>query len=83
MTWTADGKHLIYTTARRSSSGPGSTADYWIVSAAGGSPRKLGIALDQIGFISVHPNNRRIAISSGGPATTELWVLENVLRATK
>jgi Tol biopolymer transport system component len=83
MTWTADGKHLIYTTARRSSSGPGSTADYWIVSAAGGSPRKLGIALDQIGFISVHPNNRRIAISSGGPATTDLWVLENVLRVTK
>jgi Tol biopolymer transport system component len=83
MTWTADGKHLIYTTATdKRGTGPGGPGSYWIVPSAGGKPRKLDINLSTMGLMSIHPDNSHIAISSGGTGT-ELWVLENVLRSSR
>ncbi|MGH9720045.1 MAG: hypothetical protein ACRD8O_07515, partial [Bryobacteraceae bacterium] len=70
MAWTPDGKHLIYTQGR----GP---VSYWIVPIAGGQPRKLDVAFDLPGEISIHPDGRRIAITSR-VSTTELWVMENL-----
>jgi len=81
MTWTADGQYLIYTLST-SSIGVGGSGVYWIVPAAGGTPRKLDIALGTVGYMSVHRDNRRIAIACEGRAS-ELWVLENVLPASK
>jgi outer membrane protein assembly factor BamB len=82
MTWTADGKHLIYTTTTASDSGPGGSGGYWIVPATGGTARKIDIGLGTIGLMSVHPDNHHIAISSAG-SSTELWVLENILSPSK
>jgi Tol biopolymer transport system component len=81
MTWTADGQYLIYTVLD-STPGPRRAGSYWIISSAGGKPRKLDIGVGIVGAMSIHPNNRRIALSTGAQAT-ELWVLENALRASK
>ena len=81
LTWTADGKQLIYTTPAAGSA-PGGPGVYWIIPAAGGTPRKMDVALGRVGTMSVHPDNRHIAISSYG-GDTELWVLENLLHASK
>jgi Tol biopolymer transport system component len=81
MAWTADGTHLIYTIPAPGA-GPGGAGIYWMIPTAGGTPRRLDLALDRVGLMSIHPDNRHIAISPGG-STTEVWVLQNLLHASK
>jgi Tol biopolymer transport system component len=78
MAWTPDGKHLIYTTVER---GALTSAAYWIVPSAGGQPRRIEMPMNRLGLISIHPDGRRIAITST-VNWTELWVLENLNAAT-
>jgi Tol biopolymer transport system component len=81
MAWTGDGSHLIYTTSEPGA-GPGGAGEYWMVPVSGGTPRRLNIPLRRTGPISIHSDNRRIAISSGGQ-TTEVWVLQNAIQPEK
>ncbi|MGH9723387.1 MAG: hypothetical protein ACRD8O_24510, partial [Bryobacteraceae bacterium] len=72
MTWTPDGKHLIFTQGWT-----GSGASFWIIPIEGGKPRKLDVPLDVPGEMSIRPDGRRVAITSRG-FSMELWVMENL-----
>lgn len=72
-----DGRWIYFTRpASRSTSDP---AEVWRVSVSGGEPAPLGIALDGISHLAVGPDGATLALT-GGSSSTELWVLENLLR---
>jgi Tol biopolymer transport system component len=75
--WSADGRYIFF---------PGKRAgeekwDIWYVPIEGGEARKLGLALNEIEYISPHPDGSRIAFVSFGPTLhgPEVWVMENFL----
>jgi Tol biopolymer transport system component len=75
--WTPDGSQLLF---RQGS-------ELWRIPAEGGEPRRLGLTSHTGGFssgasLSVHPDGRRIAFSSG-EQNIEVWVLENFLPGLK
>jgi hypothetical protein len=72
LTWTPDGTHVIYTSAR----------GYWILPSTGGVPRRIAVPVERYGRLSIHPDGRQVAMSFYG-ATAELWVLENLATAVR
>jgi len=75
LAWSADSRYVLYGTAR-----PGEkTQHLWRVPAAGGEPQNLGLAMEDLQEMRVHPDGRRIAFSAGKPGTSEIWVMENLL----
>ncbi len=77
MAWTADSRHLIYASTRRSDK----RIELKRVSIDGGAPEDLGLALEGAWpyGLSVHPDGRRITFTAGSPPREELWALENFL----
>ena len=73
MAWSADGKYVFFTEHDQ---------QLWQIPAAGGTPKRLAADLPFINSISVHPDGRRLAVSAGS-ANYEVWVMENLLAATK
>jgi tricorn protease-like protein len=55
------------------------TTELWRISAEGGEPQKLGLAMKGLRNLRFHPDGRRIAFSAGTPFSAEVWVLENFL----
>ncbi len=52
------------------------------VKEGGGTPRSLGLKMDRLNTIRVHPDGKRIAFVAGlGKA--EVWMMENFLPAQK
>lgn len=79
--WSADGRYIFF---------PGIRAgeekwDIWYVPVEGGEPRKLGLDVYRLGYISPHPDGSRIAFDSFGPTLhgPEVWVMENFLPVNK
>jgi Tol biopolymer transport system component len=68
ITWMPDGKAILYSSWREVSRVP----------AAGGEPESIGLEMELINTVSLHPDGRRIALSAGRPAS-ELWVMEDFL----
>jgi Tol biopolymer transport system component len=68
--WMPDGRHLLF----------GKGDEMWRIPVAGGEPQRLGLAMDRLRGLSVHPDGRRIAFTSGAPEI-EVWVMENLLPA--
>jgi hypothetical protein len=52
------------------------------VPADGGEPRKLDLAMDEIGAFDVSPDGRRIAFT-GTRRDPEVWVIKNLLTAVR
>jgi Tol biopolymer transport system component len=79
--WSPDGQFIFFPGIR----GGEEKWDIWYVPAGGGEPRKLGLALHQIDYISPHPDGSRIIFSSLGPTVhgPEVWVMENFLPLEK
>ena len=79
--WSADGRYIFFP-GRRSGE---EKWDIWVVPVEGGEARKLGLALNEIEYISPHPDGSRIAFVSFGPMLhgPEVWVMENFLPADK
>ena len=76
MAWTPDEKYILFTKARPDGAlGP---FELWRISAEGGTPQKLGIAMEQLRELRVHPDGQRIAFSAG-QNKQEVWVMENFL----
>jgi len=73
--WTPDGRHVLFT------KGDWPKLELWRISAEGGAPQRLGLAMDGLGFLglSVHPDGRRLAFNAGKYATAEVWVMEHFL----
>jgi len=73
--WTPDGQGVLFVKQ------PGtrnSKTELWLVPVNGGEPRKLDLSAPNMRELSVHPNGRRIAFTSGGDRS-EVWVMENFL----
>jgi Tol biopolymer transport system component len=74
LTWSADGRFLFFNGA------PGRTTELWRVAVENGASEKLGIAMEGLLQVRVHPDGRRIAFFAsqlGG----ELWAMEQFLPA--
>ena len=72
--WTPDGRYLLF--AKRD--------ELWRIPVEGGEPQELGIAMENLHEIRVHPDGRRIAFTArdardGG----QVWVMENFLREVR
>ena len=69
ISWTPDGQALLFQMA----------GELWRVSAAGGEPRKLDLAIEDMHDLRIHPDGRRIAYTVGKSYMPEIWVMENYL----
>ena len=78
--WTPDGRYVIFGKGYNSIQKP--MVELWRISADGGEPQRLGIAMDQIAGLRVHPDGRRIAFTAG-QTKSEVWVMENFLPAAQ
>jgi Tol biopolymer transport system component len=55
----------------------------WRVPVTGGEAENIGISMNRIRALRMHPDGRRITFDSVVDAPSELWVLENFLPALK
>jgi Tol biopolymer transport system component len=78
ITWTPDGRQLFF--VRRFIPERGS--ELWRIAVEGGEPQNLGLAMNVLSQISIHPDGRRIAYNYG-TSKSEVWVMENFLPARK
>jgi Tol biopolymer transport system component len=80
--WSRDGRSLLVA-KRASSAVQDQGAEVWQVPVkAGGTPRSLGLKMDRLNTIRVHPDGKRIAFV-GGMGKAEVWMMENFLPAEK
>ncbi len=77
LAWTRDGGRLLF--GRRQGSGQEANIELWCISARGGEPEKIGVAMPVIQSLAVHPDGRRIAFAGGYPKKLEVWALKNFL----
>ena len=86
LAWTPDSRHIIYAP---SIAGQKQEFKLWRISAQGGEPEDLGLAIEGLvpGYgLSVHPDGRQIAFTASptkGPQGDPIWVLENFLPEVK
>ena len=73
--WTPDGTAVLFT---RWNGKPNDPRALWRVSIHGGDPQPLGLSMDGLRDVSVHPNGRMITFTAGWPKN-ELWVMEHFL----
>jgi Tol biopolymer transport system component len=76
--WTADGSSVMFA---KNVPGEHSLKELWIISATGGSPRRL-FAFDWLSSVAAHPDNRRIAFMAGR-SRFEMWVMEGLEEALR
>lgn len=78
LTWTSDGKHIIYATEWYAGH-PDDATRLWVVPAAGGTPKQLGKDFQGRVFgLTVSPDGRQLGFDVHH-SSTELWALENFL----
>jgi len=82
LSWTPDSHKILYAV---STTGQKPKFEFWRVSADGGNPENLGLAMEGLlpYGLSVHPGGRRIAFTAGTPGRTEVWVLKDFLPPLK
>ena len=74
--WTRDGGHLLFS---KRMAEPIIPSELWRVSAAGGEPESLGLAMWGRGGVRAHPDGQRITFIGVPDRKHELWVMENFL----
>jgi Tol biopolymer transport system component len=79
-TWTPDGRHILYGTGMSMPQNP--QVELWRVSVDGGEPQKLGLSMDWMRHVRVHPDGKRITFCAG-QSTNEIWFMENFLPELK
>jgi len=82
LAWSADGRYLLFGKSRKPGSLEEQTIELWRIPADGGQPQEVGLAMDQLRSLRVHPDGRRIAFTAGR-RKAEMWVLENFLPEQK
>jgi Tol biopolymer transport system component len=80
--WTIDGKEVIFSKALSPANLQEQTCELWRIPAEGGEPQKLGLAMERIDNLRVHPDGKRIAFVAG-QYRAEVWVMENFLPEEK
>jgi Tol biopolymer transport system component len=74
LSWSADGRFLFF------NKNAGRTTELWRVAVENGVSERLGIAMEGLLQVRVHPDGRRIAFS-GWEYGGELWAMEQFLPA--
>jgi Tol biopolymer transport system component len=74
--WTPDGRHVVFTKGQRGR--PTRNVQVWRVAAEGGEPQRLGLTVDELWWLRLHPDGRRVAIGTW-KTSVEVWVMENFL----
>ena len=69
--WTDDGQDIFLVKGWPNT-------ELWRIPASGGEARKLGLAMDRIRHLRVHPDGQQIAFDSGH-ANSEVWMMESFL----
>ncbi len=83
--WTPDGQKILFTLRRQDPAKPlnsDQTFELWQVSSAGGQPQKVGLAMERLRDLALHPDGKRLAFAAG-QNKPEVWVMENFLPSTK
>ena len=73
--WTPDGQGLLFV---REGNSDGSKTELWQIPLKGGGPRKQELVAENMRDLSIHPDGRHIAFTSG-QNKSEVWVVENFL----
>ena len=79
LAWTTDGRELIF---GKRTAASGTSVELWRISAEGGEPQSLGLAMIQLSHLRVHPDGRRIVFDAREPPPADpgqVWVMENFL----
>jgi Tol biopolymer transport system component len=77
LAWSPDQRHLFFVRPE-GDTGDGSKA-VWRVPLTGGEAENIGISMNRIRALRMHPDGRRIAFDSVVDPLSEVWVLENFL----
>ena len=80
LAWTPDGKSILF--VKRTTGTRAYIQELWQVDLAGGEPRKINLGMKPSAEIHIHPNGRRIALTTR-QTITEIWMMENFLAALK
>jgi Tol biopolymer transport system component len=78
--WTRDGKSILF--IKRISSSKTEKGELWQVPAAGGEPTKIGLSMELMRHLRLHPDGKRIVFTSE-KILQEVWVMENFLPKEK
>ena len=73
LAWTLDGQYLLFVKAQ-----PQQLASLWRIPVKGGEPQPLGLKMEGLTDLRVHPDGRQIAFTAGEDKP-EVWVMENFL----
>jgi len=79
--WTPTGREILFA-KRLDYRKQDKKCELWMIPAEGGEARNLGLTIDRILNLSIHPDGKRIAFTSGEPGA-EVWVMENFLPKEK
>ncbi|MCZ6768032.1 MAG: hypothetical protein O7D93_02155, partial [Acidobacteria bacterium] len=73
--WMPDGGHVLFGKGRLQGQEP--TLEIWRISAEGGEPQYLGLALEGLLLygLSVHPDGQRIAFTAGRTLGDQTWLM--------
>jgi Tol biopolymer transport system component len=75
--WMPDGKELIFVSYQL----PDRTIDEtWRIAVDGGEPQKLGLSMERMHWLSVHPGGQKVVFSSI-QRIKDVWMMENFLPA--
>lgn len=72
--WSSDGQGLLFAKQRSDKQ----KYELWWIPVEEGKPQKLGLTMDRILYLSIHPDGQRIAFHSI-QKSNEMWVMENFL----
>jgi Tol biopolymer transport system component len=78
--WSPDGSQVFFT--KGGTAGQDLTFELWRVPAQGGEAQEVGLTMEFLREVRVHPDGKRIAFAAGWSGTPEVWVMENVPRPT-
>ena len=81
LAWTPDGREVLFV-KHLSYSPQDQRTELWRISAEGGKPRRLELAMEDLRSLRFHPDGRRIAFTTG-QSKAEVWVLDNFLPVLK
>ena len=73
--WTPDGKELLFAESKFQR---GYKFNFWRISAEGGEPQKLGLEMDRVYFLRIHPDGRHVAFRAG-QRLKEIYAMDNFL----
>ena len=77
--WTPDGRYILFV-KKANEKAPG---ELWSIPAEGGQAQNLGVAMEDLIELRVHPDGRRLAFTAGKRDASEIWVMENFLPAAQ